>query len=179
MPRDAASAVRLGKAEVGMHVTPWCVALALLAASCENPKGAMGPTGEWVKGKFLSVKVLFISPSSVGPRLELDVRNDSNRAVSIVPMRATGWFEQAGRLESAPVPGLLSATFAVHTRDGATHQLKVDPRALNISLDPGETISVGILLYWDAEKVRYDQLKRTRIVLGKDGSEGQEIFTIE
>lgn len=156
----------------------WVLTIALLAGGCWGSAATTGKTGEWVKGKSLSINATFVSAGSMGPRLLLSVGNDSTSPLSILPIRATGWFDRAGKLDSEPEPGLLSATYAVTSAAGETRKLQIDSNASSLVLNPGESVHVGSTVHWNETKVRFDSLNRARLVPAAGGA-NEEIFTIE
>jgi len=142
--------------------------------------GVEGPTSEWVRGKSLSIKAIFLASNSTGESLMLEVRNDSESDAPVLPIQATGWFKRAGKLESTDprAHGLVSATLYTRKPDGGTRELKFDPRAPALVLQPGESAPLGRLLQWDGGKTAYDVLERVRIELGREEAPIHEVFTI-
>lgn len=125
-----------------------CIGLLLSVVSCGAPQGATGVTGEWVKGKALTVRVNIISQQADQP--SLDLRNDTGKDLSILPLRVIAWYEKSGKQEKPEQPGQLYLA-AGQTLTGLT---------LNLSPPVG------------------DRLQKIQIFHGLEGGKEQEVFTI-
>lgn len=121
------------------------VIASLCLMSCSSNPGITGKTGQWIKGKAISLKATL---TNIGVMCEL--RNDSDKEVSIDPIKLVFWSKSKGKQE-------LSFS-AADTGQGA----KLQPRE-SFKLPPlGDT--------HDSEKLS--------IYLGPDGSPEQEVFTV-
>jgi hypothetical protein len=150
----------------------------LVCAGCQSA-GIKGPSSQWVKGKALSVQVIFSSPTSAGPPMLLEIRNDSASDAAVLPIAVSGWFANGGRLESGRNPHLLSARYYLRRADGSARTIQYDPAKPDIVLQAGESVQLGTLVYWDEERVHLDVLQKARVELGSEGSPVHEVFTIQ
>lgn len=73
------------------------IGLLFCLPACSEESGATGAAGEWIKGKTLSVNVGMVGSMERTPFMSL--RNDSDREVSITPMRMVVWYRKAGKKE--------------------------------------------------------------------------------
>lgn len=80
------------------------IGLLLSLLACSEESGATGAAGEWIKGKSLSVNVGMIGSMERTPFVSL--RNDSDREVSITPMKIVAWYSKAGKKEDTLQFGL-------------------------------------------------------------------------
>lgn len=159
--------------------------------SCNQPTGIIGFTGELVKGKSISIKVIFTVPSTyVRPGKMhsipiIHVRNDSQKKISITPIKITAWFEKSGKLESGTVFGhfdnqtdLLSVSVDIYRKDGTNRQVELDKNTSKLMLYPGENIIIPASL-WDFKAELNDGLKKIKVIIGPPESDDHEIFIIK
>jgi hypothetical protein len=124
-----------------------------LLAACSEKSGATGSIGDRIKGKSLSVQASYMNPGkSPKERPTVNIRNDSEKNFTIMPLTITAWFKQAGKQERTFNPGQLTGNGQI----SAQKELMLPADLFNFDVAPS------------------DQLDKLRLSM----AEGQEVFTI-
>lgn len=151
----------------------------ILLTACGESAGVRGSRDQWLRGTSLAVNVVFMS----GPGVQITVRNDSTREMSIMPIRVTAWFTAAGKVDSGETFGgfdknarILSTAFAVTAADGSTRRVQCDPEHPDLRLRPGERVKMS---GWSFGTDSFDVVKQLRVAIGRDGTAEQEVFTVK
>jgi len=171
--------------KTGMLILACACFLQFNTVACD-PKGTVGHTNEWVKGKAISVKAIFTSGgrgADFNEPLVLGIRNDGSKPVHVVPIEVTGWFERAGKVKGIHTypnfsSGLVSSTLVVRVPPSQKRDLKLDRTSSDIVLNPQEEIQIPFLGIWGPNITSFDVLERVRIAVGPDRGAEQEIFSI-
>jgi hypothetical protein len=127
------------------------VSISLLAA-CSGG-GASGLIGDRIKGKNLSVQAFYMDPGkSPKERPTVNVRNESDQNLTILPLTITAWFKQAGKKERTFKSGELAGNALISPQK----EMMLPADLFNFDVAPS------------------DQLDKLRLSM----ADGHEVFTI-
>jgi hypothetical protein len=136
--------------------------------SCGGPSRVTGKSGEWIRGKALSLKATFTNGDVV-----LEFRNESAKDIDLTPFRLTVWGKRTGQqeLRLSTERSRSSTNLKWWQTDGVVGlMLIVNAGGMKRKLAPHESTEWPALGTVDANKIR--------LVVGPEESKEQEIFTV-
>jgi hypothetical protein len=143
-----------------------------------------GTYDEWIKGKGLSVNVMFVS----GAGLAISIRNNSNLTLPITPITTVGWFYKKWGSKPCdftfgdfPMSTMIRLTLVVTMSNGQTYEIMADEKNPDLKIRPGEEVSLPPLNFWKEDRITDENTpaKKLLVYIGPEGSKNQESFLIK